>query len=113
MATIDKTTGTAAAAPWTNKDKHFLIKERITLVTADLVNANVIQALKVKTGWVVKGTTVKMVTAAGGTTLTAGVGDGDSATGYDAAIDLKGVAGTVYQTAIGTDAFGAAGKYYA
>jgi hypothetical protein len=111
MATIDKTTGKAAAAPWEGKDRHFIIKDRITLETADLVTANVIQALPVKAGWEVKGTRVKMVTAAGGTTLTADVGiTGDDADGFDNDIDLKGVAGTVYKTAIGTDAYGASGK---
>lgn len=52
-----------------------------------------------------------VVVTAAGETCTATVGDGDSATGWDASVDLNATAGTRYAGIVGTDAF-AVGKLY-
>ena len=52
-----------------------------------------------------------VVVTAAGEACTATVGDGDSATGWDASIDLNATAGTRYGGVPGTDAF-TVGKLY-
>lgn len=99
--TRDFTAGTLTARPASYTLNPFLIKQKIDL--ADVVKLKgsaleadeIIQAIKVPAGTFVQRVLVKVVTAATGTALTANVGDGDSATGYDAEINLKATAGTI------------------
>ena len=69
------------------------------------------QALVIPAGTHVINVFSHVVTAANAT-CTATLGDGDSATGWDAAINLTAAAGTRLAGVIGTDAF-AVGKRYA
>lgn len=116
MATVDLTGNTSgspviAGLPWLGVDNHVVISNTVTTSALHLTG-DVLQVMKVPAGLKVKSVSVKVMTAAAGTTYTANVGDGVTAAGYDAAIDLKAAAGTWYHTAIGTDAYGASGNLY-
>lgn len=108
-------TGHSAAKPLAGADRVFLLEKVCDFAGKTLVAADIYPALQVKKDWVVLQTRIEMVTAAVGTALTADIGDGAGATSFDAAIDLKGAAGTEYSSLIGTDAYvaGGAGKRYA
>lgn len=111
MATTDLTGTTGASIPFTG-NKMFLLKKRI-VVPAGAVTNDVLKAFNIKKGWLVKGVTVKTVVASVGTTHTADIGiTGGTADGFDAAIDLKGAAGTVTKSTP-SDTYPAAGGYYA
>lgn len=110
MPTIDKTKGGPAVPMMMDGIKRFQLYAYVSPSVSDCANGNVIQVLKVKKGMRVYGVQTQVVTAATGTTLTANVGDGDDDDGYDATINLRATG--VHRTAIGTDAYGAAGKLY-
>lgn len=100
--------------------KTYIIKNQIDLddIQAEkgsaLAAADVIQLLKVPARTFVHQVMVEIVTAAVGTALTANIGDGSAADGFDAAASLAATAGTVTQGAPGTDAYlTAGGKFYA
>ena len=114
MPTYDLTDGVSAVLPPENgMRKTFQVKKRITIPAASYASADVIKAIPVKAGWTVKGTSMTIVQAGGGT-FTTGIGDGSGTSSYDAAADLAAVAGTEYHSAPGTDAYASAGgKYYA
>ena len=111
MPTFDLTGTTGPSIPFTG-NKVFRIKKRIVVPVTAVTN-DVIKALYIKKGWNVEAVHVKIVTPSAGTTHTADVGiTGGTADGFDAAIDLKGAAGTVTKT-IPADTYAAAGGYYA
>ncbi len=119
MPTIDKTNGTGIPLSGTTKD--YTISNTIVMsAIAGLLTGDVIQALNVKAGTLVRKVLVKINTALTGTSGSVTVGDGADADGFDTAVDLKGAAGTISQTQLGLteatpntliDAF-AAGKVY-
>lgn len=116
MAIVDLTGHTSgspvsAGHPWIGVDNSVVIKNTV-VANASHLNGDVLQVMKVPAGLKVKSVSIKIVTPAVATTYTSHVGDGDDADGFDAAIDLEAAAGTVYHTAIGTDAYGASGKLY-
>jgi len=93
------------------------IEKVIDLSLSNSVASDVIQALKVAAGTFVKRVGVLVITEEGGT-LTATVGDGDAAAGYDAAVDLNSDTGGIQSGPMymgdldsGTDAYGE-GRYY-
>lgn len=74
--------------------------------------SDVIQALKIPAGALVKNVWVTVLTAEGGTS-TATVGDGDGAGDWDASTNLNAAANVVTAGLPGTDTYATAGKYYA
>jgi hypothetical protein len=112
MPTFDLTDGAAAVVPFQG-GKFFKTAPITISVPTTAVTNDVIQAVPIKAGWLVQGVIVKMVTAAVGTAHTADIGiTGGSAAGFDAAISLKGAAGTVtFSTP--SDTYTAAGGFYA
>ena len=108
--TFDKTAG-IACIPWDGLNKPYRLDNKVTIpVTA--VSTDIIQCLPVKAGTVVLGVYEKIVTPATATSISATVGDGATADGYDASIDLKGVAGTVTKSTPADTYPAAGGKYY-
>lgn len=114
MAT-DLTAGTLAVAPGIPGDNLFVVKSPLITVPATAVTGSVYQALKVKAGWLVHGTRVKMVTAGVGGTIQADIGYGESTYNdiFDAAIDLEAAADTVYLSTPSDTAPAAGGHYFA
>lgn len=111
MPTFDVTGGAAAAIPF--QAKHFKTAPVTVAVPTTAITNDVIQAIPIKAGWLVQGVIVKMITAAVGTAHTADIGiTGGTADGFDAAISLKGAAGTVTKT-VPADAYAVAGGFYA
>ncbi|RJP48714.1 MAG: hypothetical protein C4586_08325 [Anaerolineaceae bacterium] len=90
------------------------IRKRITIPLALQVASDIVKILNVKAGWLVKQVHIIMVTPTTGDALTANIGDGDGASSFDAAMSLKGAAGTRTYGIDGTDAYiTSGGKYYA
>lgn len=88
------------------------ITRRISLATLEPAAQEVIQCIPVEAGMAVENVYVSIVTASGGT-LTATVGDGDSANGYDASTNLNATAGTLTCGVSGTDSYVTTPKLYA
>jgi hypothetical protein len=89
------------------------IRKRFTIPLAKQVASDVLQLLAVKAGWLVKQVHIIMVTPTTGDALTANFGDDGAAAGFDAAMSLKGAAGTRTYGIDGTDAYiTSAGRYY-
>lgn len=108
--TFDATGGAGAATPF--QAKYFKTKPVRITVPSTAVTNDIIQAIPVKAGWLVLGVVVKMITAAVGTAHTADIGiTGGAADGFDAAISLKGAAGTVTRT-VPADTNAVAGGLY-
>lgn len=108
--TFDLTNG-VAGIPFAGLNKVYRLSNRIT-IPAGAVSTDIIKCLPVLSGTLVMNVYEKIVTAATATSITATVGDGDTANGFDASIDLKGTAGTVTKSTP-SDTFPAAGgKYY-
>jgi hypothetical protein len=74
--------------------------------------SEVIQAIKIPAGALVKNVRVVILTKEGSTT-TATVGDGDGANSWDASTNLNANPNVVTAGRPGTDAYATAGKYYA
>lgn|SRR5574337_915494 len=111
VTTTDLTKGSSYPAAKTSKVIN--IRQRITIPLALQVASDVLKLVNVKAGWFIQQVAIQMVTPSTGTALTANIGDGDNTSGFDAAMSLKGAAGTVTQGAPGTDAFlTAGGKLY-
>lgn len=110
MATVD-----SAAPPHAGTGKHYVMYAKVDLSSYTMVAADVYQLLAIPANTLVRNVKVKMVTPAVGTTLTGNFGDGAGADSWDAAVDLKGAAGTWTTSLVGTDAYAAAaaqGKFY-
>jgi len=115
---VDATKSMGGGVPFKGAGRLFVLENTVDIddlvANSAFVSADVIQAIPVSDGMRVMGTELEMVTPSDdGTGVTADIGDGDDPNGFDAAVDLKGVAGTITATAIGTDAYGASGKRYA
>ncbi len=107
-------TGSQAGIPAKRADKGFTIRKRITIAQALQVASDIVKVLNVKSGWLVKQVHIFIVTPTAGTALTVNVGDGDGASSFDSAINLKSAAGTRTYGIDGTDAYiTSGGKYYA
>jgi len=115
MATFDLTQ--AAALPWDGQHRNgeFFVYAEIAPTVLQCVTGSVLRCMDIPDGCVVDYTLIEMIIAATvGTSMVADVGVANSgvtgydANGFDAAIDLEAAAKTCYQTAIGTDAYGAA-----
>jgi len=74
--------------------------------------SDVVQALKVPANTIVKNVWCIVKTPEGSTAV-ATLGDGASATGWDASVNLNAAAGTMTGGVPGTDAFASIGKFYA
>lgn len=109
--TVDLTTG-GGAAGFPTLGSTYTVRNKVTLPVSTAADHNVYNVLDIPAGTLVREVITRVVTAATGTsTITADVGvTGDAAAGFDATVDLKTEAVSV--TAIGTDAYGAAGKYF-
>jgi hypothetical protein len=118
MATHDLTNG-HAGRPANAIGKAMPIRERITIPLAKQVASDVLNVLNLKAGWLVKNVHLIMVTPTAGTAVAAHVGVANSAVtgydadGFDAAVSLKGAAGTRTCGISGTDAYIVAGGFYA
>ncbi len=111
VTTTDLTSG--SGIPANRTAKHFTLRDRITIPLALQVASDIVKLLNVKSGWLVKQVHILMVTPTTGDALTANIGDGGAAAGFDAAMSLKGVAGTRTYGIDGTDAYiTSGGKYY-
>jgi len=111
VTTTDLTSG--EGIPANRITRCFNLRSRITIPLALQVASDIVQVLNVKAGWLVKNVHVIMVTPTTGDALAVNVGDGDGASSYDAAISLKGSAGTRTYGISGTDAYiTSAGKLY-
>lgn len=108
--TFDKTNG-VAGIPFEGLNKTYRLDNRITIPAA-AVSTDIIQCLPVKAGTLVLGVYEKIVTPATATSISATVGDGDTANGYDASVDLKGAAGAVTKSTPSDTYPAAGGKYY-
>jgi hypothetical protein len=107
-------TGGHKGIPANRTAKGGTIRQRITIPLALQVASDIVKLMNVKAGWLVKQVHIFMVTPSTGTTLTANIGDGDTAAGFDSAMSLKGAAGTRTYGIDGTDAhITSGGKYYA
>lgn len=108
--TFDRTDG-VASIPFRGLDKYYVLKSRITVPTT-AVSTDIIQCVNIPAGTLVKSVGILMNTAATATTLTCTVGDGATADGWDASVNLKGTAGT-WTMSTPSDTFPAlGGKYY-
>lgn len=112
--TTDLTGGAGAIAPYAGKDKYFVTPPiKITVPTTGVTN-DVIKAIPIKAGWLVKGIIIKIVTAGVGTTITLDAGiTGGTANGFLAAFDGKSAAATILKSQPYVDIYTRAGGYYA
>ena len=108
--TFDKTAG-VASIPWDGLNKPYRLDNKVT-IPVGAVSTDIIQCLPVKAGTLVLDAYVKMITPATATAISATVGDGATADGYDASIDLKGAAGVLYKSNPADTYPAAGGKYY-
>ena len=117
LATIDATNGNAAGRPFLgNHRKSIVQSQTITIPGSATANdtVQVIKSVPVKAGWLVKGSREKIIVAGAGTaTIAFDVGiTGATTNGFNAAVNAKATAGTVTQSAPGTDAYATAGGVY-
>jgi len=106
-------TGGQAGVPANMTSRFFVLRKRITIPLALQIASDIVQLVNVKAGWLVKQVNIVMVTPTTGDALTANIGDATAA-GYDAAMSLKGAAGTRTYGIDGTDAhITSGGKLYA
>lgn len=104
MATItDWATVAQASIPVDSLNNVFVLKNRIDFSEVNTAASDVVQALTIPANTMVIDVMTRLITAEGGT-LTATVGDGGSAAGWDGSVDLNTTAGTVTQSVEGTDA---------
>ncbi|KJJ84691.1 hypothetical protein OMAG_001440 [Candidatus Omnitrophus magneticus] len=99
-----------AAIPFGGTDKHYRVSNKLDFSLNNAANADVIQALSIKTNTKVRGVYVRIVTPEGGS-ATATVGDDSTTNGWDTSVNLNAAAGTITQT-VSTDSYGADGKIY-
>jgi hypothetical protein len=109
--TVDMTAGTAASSVGGGS---FRIANHVDLAAAQAKNVaagngalatdDVIQCIDIPAGTLVRNVYVTIDTASAATALTATVGDGGSAAGWDAEVDFEAAAGTTTYGAVGTDA---------
>jgi len=112
---VDLTKGSAAVPFMQDRSHRFQLYSEIVPTIAEIVDANVLQCLKVKAGMRVCGVTIQIVSAGTGTaTLTGDVGDGADTDGWSsaAAYDLKAAVKTVYQSVPADDYSVLGGKLY-
>ena len=107
--------GSGIAAKEVNK--HFLIQQDIDLNAMPVkpISTDVINALNIPANTLVLQVRTVVLVQSVATALTATVGDGDAADGWDAAIDFEGAVGDETVSRHGTDAHAATGdgKRYA
>lgn len=105
MATKDLTAG-AAGIPINSLGKIYRLKNTIdfSIAANNSLAADVIQCLDIQANTQVVQVWTKVVTPEGGV-CTADVGDGTDPNGYNDAMDLNAAAGTIEQSADGTDAY--------
>lgn len=101
MATLDKTGGNSAQ-PWDGLRRDYVMEQVIDL--AGVATGDVVQALSIPAGTLVKNVFTKIITPSDKVT-TANLGDGDAAAGFDAAINLAAAVGTRTKGTGGVDAF--------
>jgi len=107
MATIDKTGcgPLLGTIPLQGITKVYVMDRIIDLTGAvQGDDATVYQCLPIPADTLVMNVKVEIITPATGTTCTFGFGDGGSTAGWDTAVDMKGTAGTITHSIIGTDA---------
>lgn len=85
----------------------YVLQKTVDLTAGAVVTTDIYQCLAIPAYTKVQQVRVKIITPAVGTTLTANVGSAGGS-GWDAAIDLKAVAGTWTTSLVGTDAEAAA-----
>lgn len=90
MATLDKTGGNSQI-PWAGISKPYVLQNEINL--AAVATGDVVQALSIKAKTFVENVFVEIITPTG-LTSTATVGDGVTANGWDASVNLNAAAGT-------------------
>ena len=117
LAVFDATKGNAAGRPFLGDHKRFLVNSQVITIPGDAVandTLQVIKAIPVKAGWLIKGSRHKNVIAGIGTsTIVFDVGiTAGTANGFKGAVAGKAAAGTVTQSAPGTDAYATAGGVY-
>lgn len=84
----------AAAIPHSGLSKVYLVRNRLDFSKTPVANADVVQALSIPANTVVLKAFCNIVTAEGGA-LTAELGDGADANGWDVQVDLNAAAGTI------------------
>ena len=113
VTTTDLTGGSKAVAPYAGKDKYFVTPPIKITIPAGAATNDIIKAVPLKAGWLVRGTIIKIITAGVGTTITLDAGiTGGTANGFDAAFDGKSAAGTVLFSQPYVDVYTRAGGYY-
>lgn len=104
MATItDWVTASEACITTEGPRKAYVLKNRIDFSEVNTGASDVVQVLAIPAGTMVIDVLTKLITPEGGT-LTATVGDGGSAAGWDGSVNLNTTAGTITQSVQGTDA---------
>lgn len=118
MATTYDKTGcgpTSGTIPFTGGNKVYTISNTVDLTAeTTLVSTDIYQCLAIPADTLVMQVTIELTTVATGTALTCTVGDGTTADGWDAAVDLKTAVGWSV-SAVGTDTYAVAasmGKFY-
>ena len=92
-----------------------VMEKTIDLTGSAITEDDVYQCLPIPANTLVKQVQIEIITAAVGTTLTMDVGDASGDNSWDNDVDGKGVAGTITNSIVGTDAYAAAaarGKMY-
>jgi hypothetical protein len=104
-------TGMVGGVPFLGGNKHFITQPVTVAIPLTGVTNDIVQAIPVKKGWLVKGTIVKFLTQGAATTITLHFGiTGGDVDGFDA-IDGKSAVGTVCQT-IPADGYAVTGGFY-
>lgn len=113
VTTTDATGGAKAyTAPIAGFNKRFQVRSALITLPAGAATNDIIEAVPVKAGWLIHGSRVKIVTAAVGTAAALDIGiTGGTVDGFDANIDSKAAAGTVYKSTP-SDTYAAAGGHY-
>lgn len=92
--------------------KRALVTQRFTVPVTGVTN-DIMQCIPLKLGQLCHGIRARIITPGAGTTITLDFGiTGGTADGFDAAVDGKGVAGTVTRT-IPADTYAVSGGFYA
>jgi hypothetical protein len=102
---------------WQAGSKVYVIKNTVDLTGGALVDDDVYQVLGIPANTLVLTVSMRIDTAAVGTTCTLDVGDGDGSNSWDDAVDGKATALTYTHAVVGTDAYASAtvspgGKFY-
>lgn len=80
--------------PWEGSNKVYLMRQRLNFSETPCASGDVVQALSIPANTFVQKAFCNIVTAEGGA-LTAELGDGADANGWDVQVDLNAAAGTI------------------